>query len=177
MCLVAEANAWPYRHPRRAEGDPGALVHVTAVRLATGERMEAIVAPDEPLAPDTAAHLELAPEAIVAGLPLEHARAALQAFLRPTDVLAVWGSHTPAVLVRAGVRLEGPSLDLRHALRVMASASPGALEDLAERLPHGPSLGMGRAGRRLALLAVLAPALSSGGSLVAEALCRDLREG
>jgi DTW domain-containing protein YfiP len=173
VCVVAEADAWPYGDPRRVEGAPGTLVHCVAERLATGERFEAFVAPRDGLAPDTARHLELDPELLRGGLTSDAFASAWGAFLREDEVLCTWGEFTPRVLAAAGALPAGPRLDLRHTLRVLASRSPGALEDLEGRIAHGPPVGAGRGGRRLALLAALAPALLEGGSVFARALARD----
>ncbi len=153
VCVVAEANAWPYGHPLRGPGDLGELTHVCAVRLATGECFEAIVRPRAAVAPHTAHHLELEESAIVGGLDHDALALAWRAFSRDGDLHAMWGSFTPRVLVEGGVALPSPRVDVRHALRVLLSRSVGALDDLGDALGPQAALGRGRAGRRLGLLA------------------------
>lgn len=155
VCVVAEANAWPYGHPLRGPGELGELTHVCAVRLATGERFEAIVRPRGALAPHTARHLELDERAILDGLDHDALLAAWRAFAREQDVLAIWGSFTPRVLAEAGLPLSPHRIDVRHALRVLLSRSVGALDDLGRALGAQSELGAGRAGRRLGLLAAV----------------------
>lgn len=181
VCVVAEASAWPYGDARRKEGSRGELVHLAAVRLgradlAPAARFEAFVATEGPLAPDTARHLALDEGALGSGMSPAALREAWRAFLGDGDALCTWGTFTPGVLAEAGALPALPRLDLRHALRVLASESPGALEELGERAALadrlGPPLAAGRAGRRLALLAALVPALSVGGARFAEELAR-----
>lgn len=154
VCVFAEANAWPYGHPLRGEDDLGELTHLCAVRLATGERFEAIVRPSA-LAPHTAHHLELEEDAILGGLDRDVLARAWRAFSRDEDLLAMWGSFTPRVLAEGGVPLSPSRVDVRQALRVLLSRSVGALDDLGAVLGSQPALGRGRAGRRLGLLAAV----------------------
>jgi len=166
VCVVAEANAWPYGHPLRGPGDLGELTHVCAVRLATGERFEAIVRPRTGLAPHTAHHLELAESAILGGLDREATLDAWRAFSRERDLLAMWGTFSPRVLAEAGVPLPATRIDVRHALRVLVSRSVGALDDLGDAIGPQAEVGSGRAGRRLGLLtAVLTGMLERGVAL------------
>ena len=76
VCVAAEANAWPYASSRgaRASADaahfPDELVHLVAVRLSTGERLERVVRPTNPLAPSTEAHTALSRAELAQGAPL-----------------------------------------------------------------------------------------------------------
>lgn len=157
VCVVAETNAWPEGSPERIEGDPGELVHLVAVRPASGEVLD-LVAPPPVLAPWTAKHLELSPT-LLSGAPVD-LRAPWRALVRPTDVLVTWGTHSLAALARAGLASPEPAVDLRFALRVMLRHRLGAIEEL-----HARALGAvgahprGRAGRRAAMMAELVCAL------------------
>jgi DTW domain-containing protein YfiP len=148
--LVAEANAWAYATRGGTE-----LVHVVAERLRTGERFEALCAPELPLSPSTPHHTELSSGAITSAPPRAELVAGLARFLRPDDVLCTWGHHGANLLHAAGSVLPAECLDLREAAKRKARAKlQGGLEDYAATLgPPPPPRGQGRAGRRLALLA------------------------
>src|SRR4029079_5816870 len=67
VCVVGEANAWPYRGaPSR---HPDELVHWVAYRVATGETFERIAAPAGPLSPSTAFHSAPPEQALPRGGP------------------------------------------------------------------------------------------------------------
>jgi DTW domain-containing protein YfiP len=64
LVVYGEANAWPHH----AQGTPPpSIVHWVAERLATGERFEALIRPDDAVAPATPYHTGLAAEAIACG--------------------------------------------------------------------------------------------------------------
>jgi DTW domain-containing protein YfiP len=67
VCVVGEANAWPYRSGTPSQ--PEELVHWACHRVATGETFDLIVAPERPLSPSTTFHVELAEETLRGGAP------------------------------------------------------------------------------------------------------------
>jgi len=172
VCVVGEANAWPYRgrwrtrgrdepaEPTVPDGEPGPeprdeIVHWVAHRVATGETFELIVAPEGTLSPSTAFHIELAKAAILGGAPRGELRARFAGFARPTDLLCAWGHHGLDLAIAAGVA-PAERLDLRAAAYRVANRKLGSLEAYAATLgPPSAPLAAGRAGRRLTLLVQL----------------------
>ncbi len=154
VCIVGEANAWPYSSARANLGDE--LVHWVALRPSTGERFDMIAAPQLPLAPSTPFHTELAEPLFAAGVPRSELLAAFAGFLRPTDLVGAWGHFAPDLYRAAGGAL--PELvDLRAVAQRLVHRRIGSLDDFAATIgaPLGPArpLAPGRAGRRLAALA------------------------
>ncbi len=154
VCIVGEANAWPY-HSTHAHDDDE-LVHLAAHRPSTGETFDRLAAPEAALSPSTPFHVGI-PEA---ELWAAGSRAALvdafARFTRPTDIIASWGHYGPNLYVGAGGTL-GERLDLRALGQRLANKKLGALEDHVAAVagPPGPPLAPGRAGRRLAALVQL----------------------
>ncbi len=163
VCLHGEANAWPYGSEER-ERCPEEIVHVTAVRVATGETFEAIARPIHPLSPSTSSHVELTTERILAGVSKQDLHRQLEAFLRPGDVVCSWGRYATRLVAQEGGALPRARLDLRHLARFLARGKVGSIEECVESLDDvtpGPSLGSGRAGRRLGLLGSICRAFSA----------------
>ena len=159
VLLYAEghAPAGPFSHPPPA----AQLEHVVALRPHSGERFEAVLAPDRPLAESTPHHLGLSAERILGGESLELARRRWAAFLRPGDLIASWGHFSLNLAREAQLELR-PIVDLRHpTLRVLAR-KPGGIDAaarlLGKEMPGAP-LGEGRAGLRLEALARILEAL------------------
>jgi DTW domain-containing protein YfiP len=158
VCVVGEANAWPYRageRPDEPEGRPerrDELVHWVAHRVATGETFDLIVAPERPLSPNTAFHIELAEDDLRRGAPRSELAARFAQFSRPTDLLCAWGHHGLDLGIAGGLP-PAERLDLRAEARRIANRKLGSLEDYARAIdPPPPPLAPGRGGRRLALL-------------------------
>ena len=151
VCVVGEANAWPYR-----TGDarpPEELVHWVAHRVATGETFDMIAAPEEPLSPSTAFHSELSEDEIRAGAPRAEMFARFARFARATDLLCAWGHHGIDLAVRGGATLPAARLDLRAQACCLTRCKLGSLEAYAATVAPTPGpLTAGRAGRRLAML-------------------------
>lgn len=170
VCVVAEANAWPHGSALRGRGDPGELVHLVAVRLATGERFEAVVAPRAPLCPATPFHTELSIEQLRGGEGAASFLARWREFLRAGDVLVAWGTHSLRLLEGAGAAPAGVRIDLRLAARVWACRRVGTVEAFHAEVARGGALpdpadgrplGLGRGGRRLRALAEVTRALAT----------------
>ncbi|WNG49461.1 DTW domain-containing protein [Archangium minus] len=159
VLLYAEANAHP------AERNlPSELVHLVAMRPATGERFEAILAPRQPMARSTPLHVELSEEVLLAGESLEAGLARFQAFLRPGDKLAVWTTFALDLLRRDGFPVP-EALNVRLACARALKSKPGGVEQGAEqlgaRLPE--QWAGGRAGRRIVALEAVVRALDERG--------------
>lgn len=147
VVLYAESNA----HPQSTEPPlPAELIHLAAVRVATGETFEALIAPRLPLAESTPHHLQLPAETILAGEPLPQARQRWQAFLRETDLLTGWGYFSLNLLRDAELELR-PALDLRPAVARLLKRRAGGIEAAAKLLGSvhaGAPVAPGRAGVR-----------------------------
>lgn len=164
LCVYGEGNAWPFGTPERAAGEDE-LVHWVALRVATGERFEAIVAPRRALSPGTPKHTEIDPALFAEGITHDALLARWADFVRPNDLVTWWGSYTPQLFARAGGSL-GPAatqVDLRCGARQYTNARLGPLEAYVAQLglPEPAPLGRGRAGRRLAQMAAIARAITA----------------
>jgi hypothetical protein len=132
---------------------PEELVHWVAHRVATGERFAEIAAPERPVSPSTAFHIEIAEHELHGGLPRAELFARFARFCRPTDVLCAWGHHSHELALGSGGALPAERLDLRAEARRLANRKLGSLEAYAAAIaPEAPVLVPGRAGRRLAML-------------------------
>ncbi len=155
VCVVAEANAWPYcAEPGTAGGARAEeLVHLVAHRVAGGETFEAIAAPVHALSPSTPFHSELDEARLRAGQPRADVLDGFARWLRPTDLLCAWG-HYSFNLLGPGDALPADRLDLRFHAHRLLHKKLGSLEAYAASIAAAtPPLAAGRAGRRLAMLA------------------------
>nr|WP_276603048.1 tRNA-uridine aminocarboxypropyltransferase [Nannocystis pusilla] len=137
VLLHVEPNAWPYATP---DAPPVEAIELRAVRVATGERFTALLAPRQRLSPRVTFNLDLPEADIRAGAPLAATQAAWREFLGPDAVLGIWGYHALSLLRMEPGWTLAPELDLR-ALWQRAIGR-------AENLPDG----QGRAPRRIAAL-------------------------
>lgn len=154
VVVTGEANAWARRS---ASGHADEIVQWLAVRPATGERFEALVAPSKPLSPGTPLHTRLAPELLARGTTLAEAQRAFRAFVRDDDTACGWGHYSASLWSRLGGFLPPTYVDLRGAAARWSQSRPGSLEDFARRLGLAPTpLGTGRGGERVALVAAIA---------------------
>src|SRR6185295_20224344 len=104
---------------------------------------------------------EIERERLLHGEPVADAMARWRDFLRPDDVLAVWGRHT-LDLLRAEAVPPAASFDLRAASIAHLGLRPGGVEQAAAHLGRVPvAWTAGRAGRRIAALAEIAHGLSA----------------
>ncbi|TSC20905.1 tRNA-uridine aminocarboxypropyltransferase [Corallococcus sp. Z5C101001] len=148
VLFYAEANA----HPLEAAIAPE-LVHLVACRLTTGERFEAVIAPEQPLAHSTSLHVELPEETLLAGEPRAEALARFEAFLRPEDELTVWTTFALDLLWAGGLSRR-PARNVRLAAARALKGKAGGVEQ-AVALLKSPDVGTwarGRAGRRISAL-------------------------
>jgi len=158
VCVVGEANAWPYRARERGAVYEDELVHWVAHRVGTDETFERVVAPRQPLAPRTSSYVELTPDRLAAGIDLSETLREWRAFIRDTDVVCFWGHYGAALFATSGGYLPPRRIDLRTAARDWAKARVGTLDELVQRaaLEPLPRLAEGRAGRRLAQVSAIA---------------------
>jgi hypothetical protein len=163
VLVVGEANSHTREDP--IPGDPE-LVYLVARRLGDGATFDAVLAPRRRLGPLTARHLGVDEAALRAGEPVAQALARFQAFLRPDDLPAGWGTHARHLLAQEGLALAS-FLDLRPLAARRLRRSPGApaqavaaLDPAAADRPAAP-VPRGRAGRTLAVLADLVDALTA----------------
>ena len=151
VCVVGEANAWPYR--AGVESPREELVHWVAERVATGERFDVIAAPESALSPSTPFHSELAEGELLGGGSREVLYSAIESFTRPTDVWCSWGRYGVDLLRDGGGPVAGEWMDLRGHAHRMTNRKLGSLEGYAASLEGGEAqIARGRGGRRLAML-------------------------
>jgi DTW domain-containing protein YfiP len=159
LCVVGEANAWPYCCPERGSLYPDELIHWVACRPFTGEHFEYLVTPQHPLAPNTTKHVRLSETELAQGGTLAGLVAAFDEFLRPDDVLCSWGCYATTLFCSSGGRLPEERYDLRTVSHAVEKRRFGSLEDYVTA-PTTPGIETrqlrGRAGLRLEKLALLA---------------------
>jgi DTW domain-containing protein YfiP len=157
VVAYGEANAWPKGTPL---GSSPELVHFGAERLASGERFEAFVRPQHPLAPSFAHHTSVPPDFVLRGEPRESFRERFSAFMRPDDTLCCWGYYA-ALLLKAEVAALPDVLDVRALVRRILRRSVGDVQECARLLeaPVPPTDVVGRTGARLSALNAVTRAL------------------
>ncbi len=163
VLFYGEANAHP-----TGTNIPSELVHAVACRPATGERFEAVIAPEQPLARSTPLHVELSEEVLRAGEARTQALARFEAFLRPDDELAVWTTFALDLLWAGGVTRR-PACNVRLATARALKGKAGGVEQAMEMLggPDVPEWAPGRAGRRIRALESVVRELVARGSATA----------
>ena len=151
VCVVGEANAWPYRSKERETEYPDELIQWTALRLGTGEVFERMIRPRNPLAERTPTHIGIDAETILAGGSVDAFRHDWGAFLREGDVVCAWGHHGIRMLSEVGAPVP-PYIDVRAIARDVFLGTVGTAEELADRLGLTLSANSahGRAASRLA---------------------------
>ena len=159
VCMVAEANAWPYVGPDVVR-TPDELVHLALQRPATGELLELVIAPRGELSPSAHFHTGLSPERLHAGIDRDGALALLRAFLRPTDIIGGWGHYSARLVHESGGWLPEHAdwhLDVRAVAQRKLHQRLGSIEQFAASLgPVEQPRAQGRAGRRLAAMTSIA---------------------
>lgn len=153
VVVAGEANS--HRRGSEVPGVPEPL-HWVAMRPATGEVFEAVLAPRRPLAPRADRHLEIPREALLGGRSVAEALAAWEAFLRPGDRLVGWGRFAVQLLAQESWEPEAAPIDLRivaaHRLKRRPGTAAGAARALGAALgpdvadPGSPASPRGRAG-------------------------------
>lgn len=162
VIAVGEANGYPYdAEPRYREE----LVHLVAMRLSTGEVFDHFASTTAPLHPSTARHL-LVPEPLLADAPpVGTLVEAWRSFLRPSDVICGWGTHTFRLLQETCGESSLARLDLRGTAGGLRRGAPGSMDEFGGWLGASPlaSFGRGRAGQRAAELGGILTALLARG--------------
>jgi hypothetical protein len=158
VCVVGEANAWPYRARGADPTYPDELVHWAARRLHSGETFDLQSAPRQPLAPGTPSHVGLTAAQLESGGTLGDLMERWRAFVRQKDVICSWGRYATSLFVEAGGYLPTARLDLRQVARVFTEGKVGTLEGFVETsgIPWTPGGVPGRAGMRLERAAAVA---------------------
>jgi DTW domain-containing protein YfiP len=161
VCLIGEANAWPHDRALGGPPHPHELVYCCAAvpgDEARGDeaRFERLIAPRLPLSDSPVVHARLSAEELARGVPLDEARSDWNRFVRPEDVLCVWGHHSLSLLQRDDMTLPRRVIDVRRVAGEVLRARPGRAEALVERLGlPWRSLGRGRGGERLGMLVAI----------------------
>jgi DTW domain-containing protein YfiP len=158
VCVVGEANAWPYRMREESALYPDELVHWVARRIAAGETFDVIARPRNPLAPSTSAHTRLTSGTLerAAGIPELFDR--WRAFVKDSDIVCSWGRYATSLFVREGGSLPRARVDLRQVARIVESGRVGTLEGFAESFDvrRDTPTAQGRAGARLGQVVAIA---------------------
>jgi DTW domain-containing protein YfiP len=159
VCVQGEANAWPWDQPGRP---PPEIIHWLAHRPATGESYQLVVAPRRGLSTGTPLHAELSEAALLAGASGGDWRRSWQEFLRPDDLLLLWGRYHGDAAAAEELALPG-WLDLRADVSRTLRRKVGTVEACAAALgaPIAPLPLPGRGGRRLSGLVAVARAFAS----------------
>ena len=164
VCVVGEANAWPWRAAGARTAYPDELVHWVAKRISTGELFEGIVAPRNPLAPNTTKHVALTTEELLSGGTIDELLARWQGFVRHSDILCSWGCYATGLLAASGGYLPSLRFDLRALAKDLLKRNIGTLERFLASIDACPctSPTRGRAGVRLGQLAHIANCICAG---------------
>ncbi|HEX5661276.1 MAG TPA: tRNA-uridine aminocarboxypropyltransferase [Polyangiales bacterium] len=153
VCVGGEANAWPYDRELGEPRHPHELVHWLGVRVATGERFEALAHPRKPLADSPMIHARLREPALRAADGIDTLISRYDAFSQPDDVLCVWGYYALDLLARERGAKFARVLDVRKVVGDFLKQKAGSLEGLvADRKLAFEPLGEGRGGERLGML-------------------------
>lgn len=156
VCVVGEANAWPYATKVAAPLDyADELVHWAAHRPSSGETLSFIVAPKRPLADGTPGHTGIDEATLRCGGSFAELEAKWRAFVRDSDVICSWGRYETSLFTDAGGYLPTARLDLRQIVRDITRGNVRSLcefptpsgDDLD--VIYGSTLVPGRAGRKL----------------------------
>lgn len=161
VCVVGEANAWPYQLGRHRERDE--LVHWMAQRPSTGERFVGLALPTHAWSPSTEKNLRLPQEAFAGATSRAGLYAAFSAFRRPADVLCTWGRHTLRLYRSGGGELDGIELDIRTLLAEHLRRRVPTLEAFAAERGLPLASPDGRAGYRLTSLVAAVCLLGGAG--------------
>lgn len=160
VCLVGEANAWPYDRALGTPPHPHELVQLCAAVVGADAQIEQLIAPRLPLSASPVEHARLSLEDLNAGMTIAQARGGWRDFVRSSDVLCVWGFHSLGLLQHDSFCLPERVIDLRTLAGTLLGGRPGALESFVDRigLPWR-SMGRGRGGERLGMLVAVADRL------------------
>jgi hypothetical protein len=164
VCVVGEANAWPWCAAEFRTAYPDELVHWVAQRLSTGQVFESIVAPKSPLAPNTTKHVSLDAERLHSGGTVDELHSRWREFIRESDILCSWGCYATNLLASSGGYLPPLRFDLRALAKDLLKRNIGTMDRFLMSIDESPCLNdaSGRAGVRLGELVRIAECFSGG---------------
>jgi DTW domain-containing protein len=152
VCVVGEANAWPYQLGRHRERDE--LAHWLAIRISTGETFSMLAQPSYGWSPSTAANLALPPNSLDDAEPRVSLYERFANFIRPTDIVCGWSWYSLRLYGMGGHAINVPIVDVRKVLEERLRTRVARLDVFADLNGGMPPLGnLGRGGQRLAVLA------------------------
>lgn len=156
VVIYAEANAPAFRSTETFRPE---LIHLVAQRPSTGERFEAVIRPEHPLASGIPHHLGLSVEKLLAGEDRAEALRRFDAFVNGGPLLS-WGGFAPELLQRAGDVIR-PCVDLRLLACRKLNRNAGGPDNACKLLDASPGRpwALGRAGIRLSFIEGVARAL------------------
>ena len=162
VCVVGEANAWPWCATEARTAYPDELVHWVAQRISTGELFEFMIAPRNPLAPNTTKHISLMAEQLYLGGTVDELLLQWHRFIRESDILCSWGCYATGLMASSGGILPFLRFDLRALAKGLLKRNIGTMEDFLSGIIDAPrsSLASGRAGVRLSQLTRIAKCFS-----------------
>lgn len=153
VCIVGEANAWPYPRSADAPTYPHELVHFLAFRLDEARGLELLIAPRVPLSRSPMVHSRLREEDLRGGISAAAFVEAFHAFMGPNDVLCSWGPYARTLLEQELGPLTQRFLDVRKVVGDYHKARAGSIEQrVAELDLPWQVMGQGRGGERLGML-------------------------
>jgi tRNA-uridine aminocarboxypropyltransferase len=143
---------------------PRSPIYWVAQRLGTGECFARAIQPNSPLTKTFLGHLELTPADFADALSNAEFRTAWSAFLRPTDIVAVYSQSTARLLKHVGADF-AKALVLKS-IPFNPHRPNGTLAEVlaAEGQVAAPPQHPGRAGKRLANAVALTQHLNAMGS-------------
>jgi DTW domain-containing protein len=158
VCVVGEANAWPYRYQGPEASHPEELVQWAARRIGSGETFDFVLSPTSPLSPGTPRHIGLTADRILAGGTIEDLLDRWKTFVRDNDVICSWGRYATSLFAKSGGHLPLTRVDLRDVARAVAKSKVGTLEAYCATIgvPPSDAVASGRAGVRLSEIAAIA---------------------
>jgi len=159
VCVTGEANAWPYRDESLRTSHEQEIIHLVAHRIDSGETLDILAKPRNPVAPNTPNHVHITLDDLMLGMGISDFIDAWRNFVHPDDILCSWGFYATSLLAKeAPVNvLPASRIDVRQLTRAYLRGRVGTMHEALERLElHGPhtsaALGRGRAGARLSQL-------------------------
>lgn len=161
VLAYGEGNWWP---EDSAVTGAAELLQWVAVKPASGERFEAVLAPRRPLGPRVPQHLGLPIGAFTNGESVAAFLERWRAFRGDDGVLVTWGVLTREMLASEGAALD-EWIDLKHVASQALCAPSGGAEHLATRLGAMLDTSAVRAARRLGAMEAVAATLIASGTL------------
>jgi hypothetical protein len=156
VCATGESNGGRYDPRASPPEQRHELVYWTALRLSDGAHFEAMIAPRRPLTPSPMKYGGLDEAAVRGGGSVAELIAGWQSFVRPDDVICVWGQYALELFRAEGAPVTDRLIDLRKVMGDYLQRRPGAPESLVQGLGLSfQPCGKGRGGERLGVLAAL----------------------